>query len=133
MSRQYTTMRCQSDYWRRLRVLAGGIVRGLYFRAMVTFSMDENGNISRDHISVDELCKWAEAYQKEYFPRHNPECEILIVDNVGGPACFDHTTNIMYIETAATISEKLSRILLLHEMIHVNFIEEGQIGRASCR
>ena len=88
--------------------------------------MDENGSIRRDPISVDELCKWAEAYQKEYFLRHTPECEILIVDNAGGPACFDHTTKIMYIETAATISEKMSRILLLHEMIHINFIEDGQ-------
>jgi hypothetical protein len=93
---------------------------------MTTFTMDENGNIRRDRISVDELCKWAEAYQKAYFPRRNPECKILIVDNAGGPACFDHTTKIMYIESTATTSEKLSRILLLHEMIHINFIDEGQ-------
>jgi hypothetical protein len=88
--------------------------------------MDENGNMPRDPISVDELCKWAEAYQKAYFPRHNPECKILIADDAGGPACFEHTTKIMYIETAATISEKLSRILLLQEMIHINFIEDRQ-------
>lgn len=88
--------------------------------------MDENGNIRRDPISVDELCAWADAYQKTYFPRHDPKCNIQIVDNAGGPACFDHSTKIMYVETAATISEKLSRILLLHEMIHINFIEDGQ-------
>ncbi len=88
--------------------------------------MDENGNMRRDPISVDELCKWAEAYQKTYFPRHNPECEILIVDDAGGPACYDHLTKTMHIEKAATISEKMSRILLLHEMVHINFIEGGQ-------
>jgi hypothetical protein len=88
--------------------------------------MDENGNIRRDSISVDELGAWANAYQKTYFPDHDPECGILIVDNAGGPACFDHSTKTMYVERAATISEKLSRILLLHEMVHVNFIEDGQ-------
>jgi hypothetical protein len=93
---------------------------------METFSMDEKGNIRRDLISAEELCAWADAYQKAFFPRHDPKCDILIVDNAGGPACFDHTTKIMYIEKAATVSEKLSRILLLHEMIHVNFIEDGQ-------
>ncbi len=88
--------------------------------------MDENGNIRRDPISVNEVCEWAEGYQKAYFPRHNPECRVLIVDNAGGPACFDHSTKTMYIEKAATISEKMSRILLLHEMVHINFIEDGQ-------
>lgn len=93
---------------------------------MPTFSMDENGNMRRDSISVDELCVWENAYQKAYFPKLDPKCRILIVDNAGGAACFDHTTKTLYIETAATISEKMSRILLLHEMIHVNFIEDGQ-------
>jgi hypothetical protein len=87
--------------------------------------MDENGNIRRDPITVEELCAWADAYQKAYFPRHSPECQILIVNDAGGPACFDRSTRTMYIEKAATVSEKMSRILLLHEMVHINFIENG--------
>jgi hypothetical protein len=34
---------------------------------METFSMDENGNIRRDLISAEELCAWADAYQKAFF------------------------------------------------------------------
>lgn len=93
---------------------------------MATYSMDENNEIRRDPIALDELCAWANQYQRTYFPTRDPECHIQIVQDGGGPACFDHSQKTMFIEEAATVSEKLSRILLLHEIIHVNLIENGE-------
>jgi len=92
---------------------------------MATYSIDEDGEIRRDPIALDELCDWANRYQKAYFPQHNPVCHIQIVKHAGSPACFDHSQKTMFIEEAATVSEKMSRILLLHEMIHINLIENG--------
>jgi hypothetical protein len=87
--------------------------------------MDANGNIRRDDPSIQDFCAWADAYQKAYFPQHNPEIHIEVVDDAGGPACFVRSTKTIYIEKAATVSEKFSRIALLHEIIHINLIEDG--------
>jgi hypothetical protein len=92
---------------------------------MVSFSMDANGNIRRDDTSLAEFCAWADVYQKTYFPRHNPDIHIEFVDDAGGPACFVRLMRTMYIEKSATVSEKFSRIALLHEMIHINLIEDN--------
>jgi hypothetical protein len=92
---------------------------------MVSFSMDSNGNIRRDDTSVEDFCTWAEGYQKSCFPRHDPDIHIEIVDDAGGPACFVRSAKTIYIEKSATVSEKFSRIALLHEIIHINLIEDN--------
>jgi hypothetical protein len=92
---------------------------------MTASSIDEGGSIRRDPISADDLSSWASAYQKQLFPRFNPSCQIKIADDAGGQACFDRSNKTLYIEKAVITSEKLSRILLLHEMIHINLIEEN--------
>jgi len=92
---------------------------------MVSFSMDANSNIRRDDISIQDFCIWANAYQNAYFPDRNPDVHIEFVDDAGGPACFVRSPQTMYIERATTFSEKYSRIALLHEMVHINLIEDG--------
>jgi hypothetical protein len=54
-----------------------------------------------------------------------PDVHIEIVDDACGPACFVSSNQTIYIERSATVSEKFSRIALLHEMIHINLIEDN--------
>ncbi len=87
--------------------------------------MDANGNIRRDDISIQELCAWANAYQEAHWPQRNPDFHIASIDDAGGPACFLRSAKTIYLEKATTSSEKFSRIALLHEMIHINLVEDG--------
>jgi hypothetical protein len=92
---------------------------------MTSYSADENLNLRLDPITAEELSVWANAYDRQYFGSLAPKIEIEIVEDAGGPACFVPLLNRIRIEKATTISEKFTRIALLHEMIHVRLAAEN--------
>jgi hypothetical protein len=65
---------------------------------MTSFTMDEHGNIVKDPPTVEDLCAWAEAYHETYFSGPAPNVQIAIVEDTGGIACFDRSTNTAYID-----------------------------------
>jgi hypothetical protein len=92
---------------------------------MTNYGADENLNQRLGPITTDELSGWANAYDREYFESLAPKIEIEIAEDAGGPACFVPSMNRIRIEKTTTISEKFTRIALLHEMIHVRLRAEN--------
>jgi len=89
--------------------------------------MDENGEMMREPISQAELCQFAESYQRTYFPQFDPQVTIAINTHPDflRSAAFDPITKVIHISKVITPFHEISKIALLHEMIHVNLLEEN--------
>jgi len=92
---------------------------------MIEFFMDENENVIKEAATEQDLANWANNYQRKYF--RGPEPTISIRINPGGSegGCFKPKQQVVSIPHALTAFEKSCRIVLLHEMVHVNLASEN--------
>ena len=89
---------------------------------MPEFRLDDDMNLVKAPMSKEDLSMWANFYQKKYFPNAAPAVTITVNtnDKFQGAACFDPTDMIIHVAERITPFENLAKIVLLHEMIHVN-------------
>jgi hypothetical protein len=93
---------------------------------MLEFELDEEGeNFVLAPATVEELCGWANDFQKRFFHNLKTDMKIVVSPEINGLACFDYTKNAIYITNAVLSFRKTSKIALLHEMIHINLYAEN--------
>lgn len=94
---------------------------------MPEFYLDDDWNVVKAPMSMQDISQWANLYQKRYFPDVMPPVTITINTHpdFGGAACFDSTEMMIHIAERITPLENMTKIALLHEMIHVKLHTEG--------
>ena len=96
---------------------------------MPEFYLDEDWNLVKAPMTMEGLASWANFYQQKYFPGVEPNVSVAINTNpkFEGAACFDPSTMMIHIAERITPLEKMTRIALLHEMVHVKlYLEDGK-------
>lgn len=87
---------------------------------MAEYSMDEHENILKQPATVEDLAKWANEYQTRYFAGFDPAITIRIVAGSAQGPCFMLALGLICVPESLTRFEKCCRIILLHEIIHIN-------------
>jgi hypothetical protein len=91
---------------------------------MTEYYLDDDWNLVAAPASKDDISRWANAYQQRFFPE--PEnVEIAVLENLKGVACFVPEKRLIAISRDITLFHSLTRIALLHEMIHVKLHDEN--------
>lgn len=96
------------------------------------FFIDENGEMVREPITTDELCHFANAFQRAYFPMSDPDVDVCLCNEPGflKAAAFDHTQKTIFISERLAAFHELAKVALLHELIHVNlFTDNGDVDK----
>jgi hypothetical protein len=90
---------------------------------MTEFYMDEDMNVVKAPATVEDLCAWANHYDLKYFDglaaKAEPGMHFAITEDRGVTACFLPEKRTAYVRRAIIGSEKLCRIAVLHELVHI--------------
>ena len=90
--------------------------------------MDENGGFAKEPATAEELCEWARAFQKSYFPDCDvPGMEIAInvSPDIQYPSVYYPEIKTIHISERITHFHELAKIAILHEMIHIKLYAEN--------
>jgi len=87
---------------------------------MTDYFMDEDRNLVREAATAQDLSNWANNYHKKYFAGWSePSIQIQITDEAGEMGCFVPALKVIRLPDALTTFQKSCRIVLLHELVHV--------------
>jgi predicted metal-dependent hydrolase len=92
---------------------------------MAEFYMNENGDIIKEKATVEDLKNWVKEYQRRYFGGTEAKISIAISSEAGEGGCFKPTQKLIIVPQALTAFEKPCRILLLHELVHLNLMNDN--------
>jgi hypothetical protein len=91
--------------------------------------MDEKGEFRKGPATKEDLATWATAFQQRYFPGFDvPGMQIAIdvEQSPRAPSVYYPEKKLIAISQQITPFHELTKIALLHEMIHVKLYAENQ-------
>ena len=94
---------------------------------MTHYFIDDQWNLIKGPLSVDEISKLANEYQDKYFPGQKPTVSIQVTNSpqFQGVGCYEPATKKIWLAERVTEFENTLKIALLHEMIHANMHARG--------
>lgn len=94
---------------------------GLEELHLTEFYLDDDWNMVKAPVTPEDIARWATAYQKKYFPDCQPDVKIFVNESPKfyGAGCFVPDEMAIHISGNIAPFEGLTKIALLHEMIHI--------------
>jgi hypothetical protein len=88
---------------------------------MPEYYLDEDWNMVKAPMTMQDLANWACFFQNKYFPDVEADVQVGINTNpkFQGAACFEPERMMIHIAECITPFENMAKIALLHEMVHV--------------
>jgi hypothetical protein len=94
---------------------------------MTHYFIDDQWNLIKGPLSVDEISKLANEYQDKYFAGQKLTVSIQVTDSpqFHGAGCYEPAAKKIWLAERVTQFENTLKIALLHEMIHANMHARG--------
>ena len=94
---------------------------------MTHYFIDDQWNLIKGPLSVDEISMLANEYQGKYFPGQKPTVSIQVTNSpqFHGAGCYEPSAKKIWLAERVTEFENTLKIALLHEMIHANMHARG--------
>jgi hypothetical protein len=94
---------------------------------MTHYFIDDQCNLIKGPMSVDEISKLANEYQDQYFHGQKPRVSIQVTNSrqFHGAGCYEPAVKRIWLAERVTEFENTLKIALLHEMIHANMHVRG--------
>jgi hypothetical protein len=94
---------------------------------MTHYFIDDQWNLIKGPMSVEEISMLANEYQDQYFPGRKPTVSIQVTNSpqFHGVGCYEPAVKRIWLAERVTEFENTLKIALLHEMIHANMHARG--------
>lgn len=92
------------------------------------FHTDFDGEMVKAPATIEEMIRWSAEYQELYFPQNRIEGIVDISESLKAAACCTPVPNApggIVISSELTGFQGLTRIAILHELIHLNLFAEN--------
>jgi hypothetical protein len=94
---------------------------------MTTYYLDDGWNLVKAPATHQDLSNWANYFQEQYFPGCEPGIDLVINTNPNfqGASAFEPGEMRIHVWDRILPLESLTKIAILHEMIHVKLYAEN--------